>query len=137
MYESRGDGGAHQSIGLKGLLAGNDEQKAKYLPRLATGDMVAAFALGRTRCGSDAGSITTRATLSEDGSEYILNGSKIWITNGRFADFFTVFARTTDPGGGGKPKTTAFIVERSMGVKNGPDEDKLDSSIVDHRPLFR
>ena len=129
--------GAHQSIGLKGLLlAGNDEQKAKYLPRLATGEMVAAFALTEPGAGSDAGSITTRATLSEDGSEYILNGSKIWITNGRFADFFTVFARTTDPGGGGKPKTTAFIVERSMGVKNGPDEDKLGIRASSTTDLF-
>jgi len=129
--------GAHQSIGLKGLLlAGTEAQKAKYLPRLATGEMVAAFALTEPGAGSDAGSITTRATLSEDGSEYILNGSKIWITNGRFADFFTVFARTTNPDGGGKPKTTAFIVERSMGVKNGPDEDKLGIRASSTTDLF-
>ncbi|MEE2755370.1 MAG: acyl-CoA dehydrogenase family protein [Myxococcota bacterium] len=118
--------GAHQSIGLKGiLLAGNAEQKRKYLPSLATGETVAAFALTEPSAGSDAGSIKTKAELSEDGTEYILNGSKIWITNGRFADVFTVFARTTDPDGSGKPKIIALIVERQHGVKNGPDEDKL------------
>ena len=118
--------GAHQSIGLKGiLLAGNEEQKQRYLPILATGEKLAAFALTEPSAGSDAGSIKTRAELSEDGSEYILNGSKIWITNGRFADVFTVFARTTNPDGSGKPKIIALIVEREHGVKNGPDEEKL------------
>ena len=118
--------GAHQSIGLKGiLLAGNADQKRRYLPQLATGEKIAAFALTEPSAGSDAGSIKTRAELSEDGSEYILNGSKIWITNGRFADVFTVFARTTDPSGGDKPRIIALIVEREHGVKHGPDEDKL------------
>ena len=118
--------GAHQSIGLKAiLLAGTDAQKAKYLPTLATGEQIAAFALTEPGAGSDAGSICARAELSEDGREYILNGSKIWITNGRFADIFTVFVRTTDPAAQGKPKITALIVERAFGLTNGPDEDKL------------
>ena len=109
--------GAHQSIGLKGiLLAGNADQKRRYLPQLATGEKIAAFALTEPSAGSDAGSIKTRAELSEDGSEYILNGSKIWITNGRFADVFTVFARTTDPSGGDKPRIIALIVEREQGL---------------------
>lgn len=118
--------GAHQSIGLKGiLLAGTDEQKARYLPSLATGERVAAFALTEPGAGSDAAGISTRAELSEDGSHYLLNGGKIWITNGRFADVFTVFARTRAPESGGKPGITALIVERGPGVSNGRDEEKL------------
>jgi acyl-CoA dehydrogenase family protein 9 len=117
--------GAHQSIGLKGiLLFGTDAQKAEYLPKLASGEQVAAFALTEPSAGSDAAAIQTRADLQPDGS-YILNGSKIWITNGGFADVFTVFARTAAPDGGAKPKITAFIVERGMGVKSGPPEHKL------------
>ena len=118
--------GAHQSIGLKGiLLFGTDEQKRRYLPRLATGESVAAFALTEPSAGSDAAAIKTRAELSADGSHYLLNGAKIWITNGGFADVFTVFARTSALEEGSKPRITAFIVERSMGVKNGPEEHKL------------
>jgi acyl-CoA dehydrogenase family protein 9 len=118
--------GAHQSIGLKAiLLFGTPEQKQKYLPQLATGEHTAAFALTEPGAGSDAAAIKTRAELSPDGSHYILNGSKIWITNGGFADVFTVFARTSALEEGAKPKITAFIVERGMGVKNGPNEHKL------------
>ncbi|MEP7126442.1 MAG: acyl-CoA dehydrogenase family protein [Byssovorax sp.] len=118
--------GAHQSIGLKGiLLFGTPEQKRKYLPRLATGEHTAAFALTEPSAGSDAAAIKTRAELSSDGSHYVLNGAKIWITNGGFADVFTVFARTSSLEEGQKPKITAFIVERGMGVKNGPNEHKL------------
>ncbi len=118
--------GAHQSIGLKGiLLFGTPEQKRRYLPKLATGEWTAAFALTEPSAGSDAAAIKTRAELSEDGSHYVLNGAKIWITNGGFADVFTVFARTSSLEEGQKPKITAFIVERSMGVKNGPNEHKL------------
>src|SRR5689334_2914966 len=117
--------GAHQSIGLKGiLLFGSEAQKAEYLPKLASGEHVAAFALTEPSAGSDAAAIQTRAEPLSDGSGYVLNGSKIWITNGGFADIFTVFARTSPPEGG-KPKITAFIVERGMGVKNGPPEHKL------------
>jgi acyl-CoA dehydrogenase family protein 9 len=116
--------GAHQSIGLKGLLLfGTPEQKKKYLPRLATGEMVAAFALTEPGAGSDAAAIQTRAERSGDG--FVLNGSKIWISNGGFADLFTVFARTSPAEEGAKPKITAFLVERSQGVKNGPNEHKL------------
>ncbi|HHH30493.1 MAG TPA: acyl-CoA dehydrogenase [Polyangiaceae bacterium] len=117
--------GAHQSIGLKAiLLLGTDEQKAKWLPSLATGETVAAFALTEPSAGSDAASIKTKAVLSEDGSHYVLDGSKIWITNGAFADLFTVFARTSSPDEG-KPRLTAFVVERGEGVTTGPNEDKL------------
>jgi len=116
--------GAHQSIGLKGiLLFGTEEQKRRYLPKLATGEQVAAFALTEPSAGSDAAAIQTRAERTEGG--YILNGSKIWITNGGFADVFTVFARTSPPEEGHKPKITAFIVERGMGAKSGPNEHKL------------
>lgn len=115
---------AHQSIGLKGiLLNGNDEQKAKYLPKLATGEHIAAFALTEPSSGSDAASIKTRAVLSDDGKHFILNGGKIWISNGGWAEIMTVFAQTEVDG---KDKVTAFIVERSFGgVTHGPPEDKL------------
>lgn len=118
--------GAHQSIGLKGiLLYGTDEQKQRFLPKLATGESVAAFALTEPGAGSDAASIKTRAILSDDGSHYVLNGSKIWITNGAFADVFTVFARTSEYEEGTKPHLTAFIVERGEGLTTGPNEAKL------------
>ena len=116
--------GAHQSIGMKGLLLfGSDELKAAYLPRLATGEIVAAFALTEPGAGSDAAAIQTRAERRDDG--YVLSGSKIWITNGGFADLFTVFARTSPADEGVKPKITAFLVERAWGVKSGPNEHKL------------
>jgi acyl-CoA dehydrogenase family protein 9 len=118
--------GAHQSIGCKAIvLLGTEAQKRKYLPKLATGEQVAAFALTEPGAGSDAASITTRAELSPDGEHYILNGSKIWITNGGFADVFTVFARTTELDPAAKPKITALIVERGHGVKSGPNEEKM------------
>jgi len=80
---------------FKGLLLyGTEEQKKKYLPNLVTGDTIAAFALTEPDCGSDAASIKTKATLSDDGKTWYLSGSKIWISNGGIADFFTVFART-------------------------------------------
>ncbi|EQB77843.1 hypothetical protein CB1_000465054 [Camelus ferus] len=120
---------AHQAIGLKGiLLAGSEEQKARYLPRLASGEHVAAFCLTEPASGSDAASIQTRATLSEDKKHYVLNGSKVWITNGGLANVFTVFAKTevVDSDGSVKDKITAFIVERDFGgVTNGKPEDKL------------
>uniref|UniRef100_A0A6Q2Y5A6 Complex I assembly factor ACAD9, mitochondrial n=1 Tax=Esox lucius TaxID=8010 RepID=A0A6Q2Y5A6_ESOLU len=120
---------AHQAIGLKGLLiAGSEEQKAKYLPKLASGEHVAAFCLTEPGSGSDAASIQTKASLSEDGKTYLLNGSKIWISNGGFADVMTVFARTEVVGEDGvkKDKISAFIVERAFGgVTSGKPEDKL------------
>uniref|UniRef100_A0A8C9TS24 Complex I assembly factor ACAD9, mitochondrial n=1 Tax=Scleropages formosus TaxID=113540 RepID=A0A8C9TS24_SCLFO len=120
---------AHQAIGLKGILiAGNEQQKAKYLPKLASGEHVAAFCLTEPGSGSDAASIQTRATLTEDGKHYLISGSKIWISNGGLADIFTVFARTAvvDKDGQKKDKITAFIVERAFGgVTSGKPEDKL------------
>ncbi|XP_061743730.1 complex I assembly factor ACAD9, mitochondrial [Nerophis ophidion] len=119
---------AHQAIGLKGILiAGNKSQKNKYLPKLATGEYVAAFCLTEPGSGSDAASIQTRATLSEDGKHYLINGSKIWISNGAMADIMTVFARTeVEVEGVKKDKISAFIVERAFGgVISGKPEDKL------------
>merc|ERR550534_85646 len=122
--------GAHQSIGFKGiLLAGTPEQKEKYLPKLATGENFAAFALTEPSSGSDAGSIKTRAVLNEAGTHWILNGAKIWISNGGIAEIFTVFAKTpiVDPATGTETeKVSAFIVERSFGgVTNGPPEKRV------------
>lgn len=120
---------AHQAIGLKGLLiAGTDAQKEKYLPRLATGELVAAFCLTEPSSGSDAASIQTKAELNEEGTHYLLNGSKIWISNGGIADVFTVFAKSSMrlPDGTIEAKVTAFFVERNFGgVTNGKPEDKL------------
>jgi alkylation response protein AidB-like acyl-CoA dehydrogenase len=114
--------GAHSSIGMKGLLLFGDEtQKKSYLPRLASGEMIAAFCLTETGSGSDAASIRTRADRNPDGS-WTLNGEKIWITNGGIADFFTVFARTEGEAG----KISAFIVESDWpGVAIGAKEDKM------------
>ncbi len=120
--------GGHQSIGMKGLLlSGNDAQKKKYLSKLASGEMIAAFCLTEPNSGSDAASIRTRAVLSEDGSHYILNGEKQFITNGGFADFYTVFAQTSiEEQGVKQDKITAFIVTRDLGgVSSGPEEQKL------------
>merc|ERR1719239_40593 len=121
---------AHQSIGFKGILvAGPPEQKQKYLPKLARGEEFAAFALTEPSSGSDAGSIKTRAVLNEAGTHWILNGAKIWISNGGIAEIFTVFAKTpiVDPATGTETeKVSAFIVERSFGgVTNGPPEKKM------------
>merc|ERR1719220_727439 len=122
--------GAHQSIGFKGiLLCGTDEQKAQYLPKLATGEQFAAFALTEPSSGSDAGSIKTRAELNKEGTHWILNGGKIWISNGGIAEIFTVFCKTpiTDEKTGTvTEKVSAFIVERAFGgVTNGPPEKKM------------
>ncbi|MBY0369474.1 acyl-CoA dehydrogenase family protein [bacterium] len=113
--------GAHSSIGMRGLLLfGTDAQKQRYMPDLATGKMIAAFCLTEPGSGSDAASIKTTAT--RQGDKWILNGDKLWITNGGIADFFTVFAKTDTKEG----KMTAFIVTRDMpGVKTGPHEDKM------------
>ncbi len=114
--------GAHSSIGMKGLLLfGTDAQKEKYLPRLASGEMTAAFCLTESGSGSDAASIKTKATKNSNGG-WTLNGEKIWITSGGIANFYTVFARTDSDAG----KISAFIVERdSPGVSIGRKEDKL------------
>lgn len=114
--------GAHSSIGMKALLLfGTDAQKSKYLPRLATGELIAAFCLTESGAGSDAASIKTSAAKQPDGS-WRLSGEKIWITNGGTAGFFTVFARTDTSEG----KISAFIVESGWeGVSHGPKEDKM------------
>ncbi len=113
--------GAHSSIGMRGLvLFGTEEQKKKYFPKLATGEMIAAFCLTEPGAGSDAASIKTKAV--KEGKNWVLSGQKLWITNGGIADFFTVFARTDGPEG----QITAFIVTRDMaGVSCGPHEDKM------------
>lgn len=113
--------GAHSSIGMRALLLfGTDEQKAKYFPKLATGEMIAAFALTEPGSGSDAASIKTKAV--KDGDHWVINGNKLWITNGGIADFYTVFAKTEGPEG----NMTAFIVTKDMGgVTTGPHEDKM------------
>ncbi|MCA1827802.1 MAG: acyl-CoA dehydrogenase family protein [Myxococcales bacterium] len=117
--------GAHSSIGFKGLLLfGTDEQKKRYLPKLATGEMIAAFCLTEPGSGSDAFSVKTSA--KRDGDFYVLNGQKLWITNGGIADFYTVFAKTTPDTPSQKGKITAFIVTRDLGgVTHGPHEDKM------------
>jgi len=114
--------GAHSSIGMKGiLLFGTAEQRARYLPKLASGEMIAAFCLTEAGAGSDAASIRTRAERNAEGT-WTLNGEKIWITNGGIADLYTVFARTTSDAG----KITAFLVEaRWPGVSHGQHEDKM------------
>ncbi|BDG03228.1 acyl-CoA dehydrogenase family protein [Anaeromyxobacter oryzae] len=114
--------GAHSSIGMRGLLLfGTEEQKARWLPRLATGELVAAFCLTEPGAGSDAAGIKTTAV--RDGDDWVLNGEKLWITNGGIADFFTVFAKTSLEGRG---HITAFVVTRDLkGVSTGPHEDKM------------
>jgi alkylation response protein AidB-like acyl-CoA dehydrogenase len=110
--------GAHTTIGTLPLVYfGTPEQKERYLPKLASGEMVAAFCLTEPGSGSDALAARTRATL--DGNHYVLNGSKMWITNGGFADLFTIFAKIDGE------HFTAFLVEREMGVVSGREEPKL------------
>lgn len=112
--------GAHTAIGTLPLVYfGNEAQKARYLPRLASGEWIAAYALTESGSGSDARAARTKATLNADGTHYLLNGQKMWITNGGFADVFTIFAKVDGE------RFTAFIVEREMGVVSGREEPKL------------
>jgi alkylation response protein AidB-like acyl-CoA dehydrogenase len=113
--------GAHAGIGTVPLLLfGTEEQKRKYLPGLATAETVAAYCLTEPHAGSDALAAKTRADPSPDGTHYILNGQKMWITNGGFADLYTVFAKI------GGEKFTAFLVERGYpGVAPGAEEKKM------------
>ncbi len=115
--------GAHSSIGMRGLkLYGTEEQRERYYPALASGEMIAAFCLTEAGAGSDAASVTTRAVEKDD--HFLLNGSKIWVTNGGIADFFTVFAKTGEAEE--RSKLSAFIVTRDMpGVSVGAHEDKM------------
>lgn len=112
---------AHTGIGsLPILYFGTDEQKEKYIPKLASGEWKGAYGLTEPDSGSDALGAKTTARLSDDGKHYILNGQKCWITNGGFADVYTVFAKIDGD------KFTAFIVERGMeGFTQGPEEHKM------------
>jgi len=113
--------GAHSGIGLLPIVYfGTEEQKQKYLPRLATGEIVGAYALSEASSGSDALNCRARAVLSKDGKHYILNGEKMWITNAGFADLFTVFAKVDGE------KFTAFLVEKDFpGFSVGNEEHKM------------
>jgi alkylation response protein AidB-like acyl-CoA dehydrogenase len=112
--------GAHTSIGtLPIVYFGTDEQKARYLPRLGSAELIGAYALTEPQSGSDALAARTSARLTPDGRQYVLNGQKAWITNGGLADLFTIFAKVDGE------RFTAFLVERGMGVVSGPNEKKL------------
>jgi alkylation response protein AidB-like acyl-CoA dehydrogenase len=115
--------GAHSSIGMRGLLLfGTKDQCNRYMGKLASGEMIAAYCLTEPGAGSDAAAVKTTAV--KEGNHWVLNGNKLWITNGGIADFFTVFAKTAEEGGRGK--MTAFIVTKDMeGVSVGPHEDKM------------
>ncbi|RLB41421.1 MAG: acyl-CoA dehydrogenase [Deltaproteobacteria bacterium] len=115
--------GAHSSIGMRGLLLfGTEDQNSRYMEKLASGEMIAAYCLTEAGAGSDAAAVTTTAV--KEGDHWVLNGNKLWITNGGIADFFTVFAKTPEEGGRGK--MTGFIVTKDMeGVSIGPHEDKM------------
>jgi alkylation response protein AidB-like acyl-CoA dehydrogenase len=120
---------AHVGIGTLPLVwYGTEEQKKRYLPKIASGEIVSAYALSESTSGSDAVNARTRAVLSADGKTYTLNGEKMWITNGGIADLYTVFAKCAIPDGpdAGKEKLTAFLIERGTpGFTNGKEEHKL------------
>ena len=113
--------GAHSGIGTTPLLLfGTEEQKQKYLPKLSSAEMIGAYCLSEPQAGSDALNVKTRADLSADGKHYVLNGQKMWITNGGKADLYTIFAKV------GGEKFTAFLVERKFnGVQPGAEEKKM------------
>jgi alkylation response protein AidB-like acyl-CoA dehydrogenase len=124
--------GAHVGIGsLPIVLFGNEEQKKKYLPELATGEKIAAYALTEPGSGSDALGARTTAKLNAEGTHYILNGEKQWITNSAFADVFVVYAKIDGE------KFSAFIVEREFqGVSTGPEEKKMGIKSSSTRTLI-
>jgi alkylation response protein AidB-like acyl-CoA dehydrogenase len=123
----------HTGIGtLPILYYGTDEQKQKYVPKLATGELIGAYCLTEPGAGSDANAGTASATLSEDGKYYILNGQKMWITNGGFADIFTVFAKIDND-----RVQSAFIVERILpGLTFNPEEKKMGIKGSSTRQIF-
>tara|TARA_R110002072_G_scaffold276051_1_gene437442 strand:+ start:185681 stop:187447 length:1767 start_codon:yes stop_codon:yes gene_type:complete len=130
--------GAHQSIGYRAIInEGTDAQKEKWLPRLASGEAIAAFCLTEPGSGSDAYSIKTKAVDNGDGS-YTLTGQKLWITNAGMAEFYTVFAKTDHEIDGKKvEKITAFIVEKSMeGVSFGEKENKMGIRASETRAVY-
>lgn len=124
---------AHTGIGtLPILYYGSQEQKEKYIPKLATGEWKAAYCLTEPNSGSDANSGTTSAKLNTEGTHYVINGQKMWITNGGFADIFIVFAKIDDD-----KNLTAFIVEREFGgITMNPEEHKLGIKGSSTRQVF-
>ena len=124
--------GAHAGIGtLPIVYFGTEEQKKKYLPKLATAEMIGAYCLSEPQAGSDAQNSLTRAQLNPEGTHYILNGQKMWITNGGFADLYIIFAKIDGE------KFTAFIVERSFpGCKPGNEEHKMGIHGSSTTPIF-
>jgi len=124
--------GAHSGIGtLPIVYFGTEEQKKKYLPKLATGEWIGAYCLSEPQAGSDAQNSLTRAELNKEGTHYILNGQKMWITNGGFADVYVVFAKVDGE------KFTAFIVERTFpGFKPGNEEHKMGIHGSSTTPIF-
>ena len=125
--------GAHTGIGTLPLLYyGTEAQKQKYIPKLATGEWKAAYCLTEPGSGSDANSGKTKAVLTEDGKHYILNGQKMWITNGGFANLFTVFAKIDDD-----KNLSAFLVEAdSEGISLNPEEKKMGIKGSSTRQVF-
>lgn len=124
---------AHTGIGtLPILYYGNEQQKAKYIPKLASGEWKGAYCLTEPGAGSDANSGKTKAVLSADGKHYLLNGQKMWITNAGFADVFTVFAKIDDD-----DNLSAFIVEKSFGgIELGAEEHKMGIKGSSTRQVF-
>lgn len=118
--------GAHSSTALRGLdQFGTESQKRRYLPRLAHGEWLASFALTEPGAGSDLAGLTTRADPEPGGEGFLLNGTKLWITNGGVASLFVVFARTDTGGSTDRPRLSAFLVERDHGVRSGENEATL------------
>ena len=124
--------GAHSGIGtLPIVYFGTEEQKKKYLPKLASAELIGAYCLSEPQAGSDSQNSLTRAELNKEGTHYILNGQKMWITNGGFADLYIVFAKVDGE------KFTAFIVERAFpGCKPGSEEHKMGSHGSSTTPVF-
>ena len=130
--------GAHQSIGCKGItLFGNDDQKRRWLTQCASGERVAAFCLTEAGSGSDAQAMRTTAIPSEDGTHYVLNGEKIWISNAGYAGVLTVFAKVpVEVDGKPKQRVTAFIVDaHAPGVTLGHIEEKMGIKASDTRTV--
>ena len=126
--------GAHTGIGtMPILLYGTDEQKRKYIPKLATGEHIGAYCLTEPSAGSDANNGKTKAVLSDDKKHYLITGQKMWISNAGFADILTVFARIEDD-----KNITAFIVENNPenGIKLGKEESKLGIHSSSTRQIF-
>jgi len=124
--------GAHAGIGtLPIVYFGTEEQKKKYLPRLASAELIGSYCLSEPQAGSDAQNSLTRAVLNKEGTHYILNGQKMWITNGGFADLFVVFAKIDGE------KFSAFIVEKAFpGCKPGSEEHKMGIHGSSTTPVF-